>query len=168
MFIEQTDLFRGMNRDFVKEVFDVTLKESFEEGDVLFSEGDVASHFYILLKGRVRLGTRETGQVVHTVSRPGEAFGWSSLVGRDIYSASARCLAPTKLIRIQRDEFQEILEKDPANGLVFLKRLAGALGERLISSYGALGLAHPSEDHRTYGSSLTLQQTSSDLGESAK
>ena len=75
MFIHQTDLFRGMNKDFVKQVFDLAVKESIADKDVLFSEGDQAKHFYILLKGRVKLSTGETGQVVHTVSRPGEAFG---------------------------------------------------------------------------------------------
>ena len=159
MFIQQTDLFRGMKKDFVKEVFDISVKESLEGGEILFDEGDEARDFYILLKGRVRLGARDTGQVVHTVSRPGEAFGWSSLVGRGIYSASAECLVPTKLIRIDREK---------TNGLVFFKRLAGALGERLIASYGALGLAHSSETHRTYGSSLTLQQTGGESGESTQ
>ena len=168
MFIQQTDLFHAMNKDFVKEVFDITVKESYEDGDVLFAEGDAARHFYILLKGRVRLGARETGQVVHTVSRPGEAFGWSSLVGRTSYSASAQCVLPTKLIKIDRDDFQVILEKDPTNGLLFFKRLAGALGERLISSYSALGLAQPSAEHRTYGSSLTLQQSGGESSESAQ
>lgn len=163
MFIQQTDLFRGMDKDFVKETYDLTVKESFEQGDVLFSEGDRASHFYILLKGQVRLGTRDTGQVVHTVSRPGEAFGWSSLVGREIYSASAECVQPTKLLKIDREDFQEILEKDPINGLSFFRRLAGALGERLINSYGSLGLAQSSEEHRTYGSSSTLQQSASEI-----
>ena len=163
MFIQQTDLFRGMDKDFVKKTYDLTVKDSFKEGDVLFSEGDDATHFYILLKGRVRLGTRDTGQVVHTVSRPGEAFGWSSLVGRDAYSASAECLESTKLLRIDRGDFQEILENDPTNGLSFFRRLAGALGERLINSYGSLGLAHASEEHRTYGSSLTLQQSDSEI-----
>ena len=114
MFIQQTDLFRGMEKDFVKEVFDISVKESLDGGETLFDEGDEARDFYILLKGRVRLGTRETGQVVHAVSRPGEAFGWSSLVGRGVYSASAECLVPTKLIRIDKEQFQQILEKDPA------------------------------------------------------
>lgn len=166
MFIQQTDLFRGMNKDFVKKVFDVTAKESREEGDLLFREGDKANHFYILLKGRVRLGTRETGQVVHTVSRPGETFGWSSLVDRDVYSASAECIVPSKLLKIDRENFREILEKDPTNGLIFFRHLAGALGERLINSYGALGIVHPSEDHRTYGTSLTLQQRGDEQSES--
>jgi len=42
MIIEQTDLFRGMSKDFVKQVFDITIKESLDEGDVLFREGDHA------------------------------------------------------------------------------------------------------------------------------
>ncbi len=54
MFIQQADLFRGMNKDFVKKVFDITSKESLNQGDVLFREGDHARHFYILLKGRAR------------------------------------------------------------------------------------------------------------------
>ena len=163
MFIQQTDLFRGMDKDFVKETYDLTVKQSLKGGEVLFREGDEARHFYILLKGRVRLGTRDTGQVVHTVSRPGETFGWSSLVGRAVYSASAECVEATKLLKIDRDHFQEILEKDPINGLSFFKRLAGALGERLINSYGSLGLAQTSEEHRTYGSSYTLQQSGSEI-----
>ena len=165
MFIHQTDLFKGLSKDFVKEAFDAMTKDSFEAGDVVFSEGDDARSFYILLKGRVRLGSRETGQVVHTVSRPGEAFGWSSLAGREAYSASATCVVQTKLLRTDRDEFQQILEKDATQGLVFFKRLAGALGERLIASYSALGIAQPSDEHRTYGSSLTLQQTKAESGE---
>lgn len=167
MFIQQADLFRGMNKDFVKKVFDITSKESLNQGDVLFRQGDQARHFYILIKGRIRLGTRDTGQVVHTVSRPGETFGWSSLVGRDVYSASAECIAQTKLLSIDNEKFQEIQEQDPANGQIFFKRLAGALGERLINSYGALGLAQPSEDHQTFGSSLTHQQRSEEITESA-
>ncbi len=151
MFIQQTELFRGMDKGFIKEVYDITMKESLADGDVLFREGDDARHFYILLKGRVRLGTRETGQVVHTVSRPGEAFGWSSLVDRDAYSASAECVVPTTLLKIDREALQKILEKDPKNGLVLFKHLAKALGERLINSYGVLGIAQASEQHRTYG-----------------
>lgn len=163
MFIQQTDLFRGMDKDFVKEIYDLTGKQSLEKGEVLFREGDQARHFYILLKGRLRLGTRDTGQVVHTVSRPGEAFGWSSLVGRTSYSASAESVQPTTLLKIDREDFQGILEKDPTNGLLFYQRLAGALGERLINSYASLGLAHTSEEHRTYGDSFAMQESGSDV-----
>jgi len=167
MFIQQADLFRGMNTEFVKNLYDTGVKESFEEGKMLFLEGDKAQYFFILLKGRIKLAVGEIRQLVYMVERPGEAFGWSSLVGRELYSATAKCMASTKLLKFERNEFRKVLEKDPSNGLELFRRLAGALGERLISSYGALAFAQPSEEHRTYGSSLTLKQAGSELSESS-
>ena len=165
MFIQQANLFRGMNTEFVKNLYDTGVKESFEEGKMLFLEGDKAQYFFILLKGRVKLAVGEIRQLVYMVERPGEAFGWSSLVGRELYSATAKCMASTKLLKFERNEFRKVLEKDPSNGLELFRRLAGALGERLISSYGALAFAQPSEEHRTYGSSLTLKQAGSEVSE---
>ena len=166
MFIQQTDLFRGMSKEFVKKIYDTGAKESFEEGKMLFLEGDKAKYFYILLKGKVKLTVGEIRQLVYMVEHPGEAFGWSSLVGRELYSATAKCMADTKLVRFAGDEFRTVLEKDPRNGLELFRRLSGALGERLISSYGALAFAQPSEEHRTYGSSLTLKQADREVSES--
>ena len=165
MFIQQTDLFRGMSKEFVKQLYDTGVKESFEEGEMLFLEGDKAQYFFILLKGRIKLAVGEIRQLVYMVERPGEAFGWSSLVGRELYSATAKCMADTKLLKFAGDEFRAVLENDPRNGLELFRRLSGALGERLINSYGALAFAQPSEEHRTYGSSLTLRQADSEVSE---
>jgi CRP-like cAMP-binding protein len=167
MFIQQTDLFRGMSKDFVKKIYDKRVKESFTEGETIFPEGEKAKYFYILLKGRVKLEVGEIRQLVYTLEHPGEAFGWSSLVGRETYSASAKCMTDTKLVKFDRDEFLTLLEEDPTNGLQLFRGLSGALGERLINSYGALAFAQPSEDHRTYGSSLALKQSGSEISESS-
>ena len=135
MIIKPGDFLPGLSRDFVMKMTGISVKESHREGDVLFREGDHARHFYILVNGRVRLSIRCTGRVVYTISNMGEAFGWSSLVGRDVYSASARCLIATELFKIDREEFDNIVEADPANGLVFFRSLAGIVGERLINNY---------------------------------
>ena len=123
MYFEQADLFRELSKDFVKEFMDIMTKESHRKGYFLFREGNKARYFYILLKGCVKLSIGETGHTVYTADHPGEAFGWSSLVGRDVYSASAECKEPTKLLKIDRQKLQKILEKDPANGLIFFKCL---------------------------------------------
>lgn len=135
MYIQQADLTVGVSRDFVKGLTDISVKEAHEEGDFLFRRGDPANYAYLLLIGRVDLKFGETGQVVHIVNRPGETFGWSSLVGRDVYSSTAECVMPTKLRRLHRDDLQKLLKKDPANGLIFFQRLAAMLGERLLDSY---------------------------------
>jgi CRP-like cAMP-binding protein len=135
MYIQQADLTRGISRDFVKKLAAVSVKEAHEQGTILFRKGDPADFAYLLLMGRVHLKIGETGHVVHIVSRPGETFGWSSLAGRDVYSSTAECVKQTDLRKLDRDDLKRLLDKDPANGLIFFQRLAGMLGERLLESY---------------------------------
>jgi len=70
----------------------VSMTESYDEGDLLFQQGDPANQFYILLKGRIKLILGETGHADYIVSNAGEAFGWSSLIDRETYTASAECM----------------------------------------------------------------------------
>lgn len=135
MYIQQSDLFWGMNRDFVKEVMNIAEKESYQKGDFLFREKDPAANFYVLIKGRVKLTIGETGQIVYTVDRAGEAFGWSSLIERDVYSASGECQQDTTLKKFDSRALLKFVEEDPVNGLIFIKRLAGLIGNRLLWSY---------------------------------
>lgn len=152
MYIQQSDLFWGMNRDFVKEVMDIAEKESYQNGEILFREGDPAANFYILIKGRVRLTIGETGQMVYTVDNAGEAFGWSSLIERDVYSASGECKQETILQKFDSRALLNLLEEDPVNGLIFIKRLAGLIGNRLIWSYKMITSSSQAEVSLTGGS----------------
>ena len=135
MFIRQSDLLLGTSMDFVKKIMDISRMISHAQGDILFRENDAARYFYILLNGRVKLSVGEGGRVVYDVGKNGEAFGWSSLIGREVYSASAECVEPTKLLITDRKKLNQILEDDPANGIIFLKHLAATLGNRLIETY---------------------------------
>jgi CRP-like cAMP-binding protein len=138
MYIQQSDLFWGMDRDFVKEVMTIAEKESYRKGHFLFREGDPATNFYVLIKGQVKLTIGETGQMVFTVDRAGEAFGWSSFIGRDVYSASGECQQDTTLQKFDSRALVKFIEQDPVNGLIFTKRLAGLIGNRLLWSYNMI------------------------------
>jgi len=135
MYIQQVELTRGVGKDFVKALTAMSVKEEHEQGAILFRKGEPANHAYLLLIGRVHLKMGETGHVVHIVSRPGETFGWSSLVDRDIFSSSAECVEQTNLRKLPRKDLRKLLDKDPVNGLIFFQRLAGMLGDRLLESY---------------------------------
>jgi CRP-like cAMP-binding protein len=124
-----------MDREFVKKIMNVAEKKSYGKGQFLFHEGDPADNFYVLIKGQVKLSIGEAGQMVYTVDRAGEAFGWSSLIERDVYSASGECQQDTLLQKFDSSALVNILEQDPANGLIFIKRLAGLIGNRLVWSY---------------------------------
>jgi CRP-like cAMP-binding protein len=138
MFIKQSDLWLGISMDFVKKFMDNSEMVSNDKGDILFRENDPAHFFYTLLNGRVKLSISEGGHTVHETRQNGESFGWSSLIGRDVYSASAECIEATKLLKTDSNKLTLLLEKDPANGLIFFKHLAATLGNRLLESYNLI------------------------------
>ena len=135
MYIKQSELLLGVSMDFVKKFMDNSEMVSNDKGDVLFREKDAARFFYTQLKGRVKLSISEGGHTVHETRQNGESFGWSSLIGREVYSASAECIEATKLLKTDSKKLTLLLEKDPANGLIFFKHLAATLGNRLLESY---------------------------------
>lgn len=139
MYIKQKELFAGLDKKFVKEIIEMTEKKNYAAGDIVFREGNHASRFYVLIKGRVQLTVGEARQVAFTANHAGEAFGWSSLLGRSVYAASAECEEPTALYRMDRVRFKMILDKDPANGMILMTRLAQLLGHRLHEAYKVIG-----------------------------
>ena len=135
VYLKSADLFLGMGKEFVTEAMDISTKISHAEGDYLFHLNETATYFYILLKGKVRLSLGKTGPVVYVAKHPSEIIGWSSIIGRDSYSASAECILPTDLLRFNRHGFLKLLEQNPANEAILFKRLAEMLGNRLLELY---------------------------------
>lgn len=135
MVVMQGDLFWGLDSSFVKQIMNESEKATWNEGDVLFSEGDLAHHFYVLLKGRIKLSKGDVGPTVFIAKDPGHVVGWSTLVGRETYSATAAVVEPSTLIKMNRDSFLEKLSELPESEALFFKRVAEMLGQRLVAVY---------------------------------
>ncbi len=151
MIIEESDLFKGLSPEVIGQIAEIMIEDSYLKGSFIIKDRYLAEHFYILEEGEIRLSVGEKGRITHLVSSPGETFGWSSLVGRETYTASAECLTPTRVIRIEKDQLNRIFEKDPASGMLFFKRLAGVIGERLVNSYSTILSTYRGEGPPSYG-----------------
>ena len=138
MIIDQGELFQGTSHIFVKRFIEQTVKESYNKGDFLFHEKDEARYFYTLIEGRVKLSIGNKVHEVHIVSHAGEAFGWSSLVGSDCYTASAECIEPTTLFKVDGKDIQKMLEENSSTGFIFFRNLSKILGKRLLRSYSII------------------------------
>ena len=143
MQLRQTDILFGLDKGFISRLMDIGVKRTYEQGSILFGEGKSAHHFYILVKGRVKLSIGEGNRSIYMINHGGEAFGWSTLTGRYVYTSTATCVAPTTLIVFDRDQIETIMAEDPANAMMFYKNLALTLGNRLsmVSSHLADHLA---------------------------
>jgi len=135
MVFKMGDFIMGMGKEFALEAVEISEKLTLDEGETLFNAGDAANHFYVLVKGRVELSLGKSGPVVYTARHPGEVIGWSSLVGRSDFSASAQCRESAKVLKFDRTSFLTLLEKNPANEALLYRRLAEMLGNRLLEIY---------------------------------
>lgn len=135
MFIKTNKLFKEVGQDFMDQINTIALKESPEKGVVLFRTGEPANNFYILQEGRICVCAEDQGYEVSFVHVPGDFFGWSTLLDRPSYSASAECVIPSKIIRIEKKKLDAVLKGDPSSGLIFYKNFAGIIGGRFIESY---------------------------------
>ena len=109
MRIDQTDLLEGMDWLSVQKYMALTAIEYYKKGDFIFHEGDKFDFFYTLIEGCVKLSIGDDEKKVFTVCYPGEAFGLSGILDSNYYSASAECLEPTHLHKIQRGALSQFL-----------------------------------------------------------
>ena len=133
MSFSQSDLFWGMSMEFVKAATDMAVNVTCKQGEILFDIGDSADRFYILLKGSVTM--RRGDGKLHTARKAGDIFGWSALINRPEYAASATCDMLTALLNIESRPFLELLEKYPRDKATLFERLARMLGNQLLDVY---------------------------------
>lgn len=135
MLIDLGNLSNGMGKNFIREFMKSANHMSCNEGYILFREGEATHYFYTLIQGGFLLSIGNDKQHVYTVCHTGDIFGWSSLVGRTTYSATALCTKPSEILRFDTDVLANLLDSHPDSGLLFFKKLAETLGERLLESY---------------------------------
>ena len=63
----------------------------------------------------------------------------------------------TKLLKMDVKKLNEILEKDPANGIVFFRHLAWTLGNRLIQTYKMISNAFQVDTSSSFGTGQVLE-----------
>jgi len=136
MIIQKADLFRDLSPEAMSEIAKIMVEESHEKGSLLFKAGDPATSFYLIVEGTVTLSIGTGREIDYTANRSGEAFGWTGMVDRPAYVATAECVTPCRLVKIEKEKLDKVLVKDPRNGMIFFKRLAGAVVQRLIDNYG--------------------------------
>jgi CRP/FNR family transcriptional regulator len=151
MPLENACLFQEVSESTRREIAAIATAEAYARGAFLFRAGDPARHLYLLRSGRLRLSIARGGLLSSTITGPGEALGWSSMAGNGAYTASVECLAPATVYKIPAEPLRRILERDPASGLTFYRRLARMIGRRLVASYGATLSMQSTGDPRSFG-----------------
>jgi len=131
------ELFTGLDAEELEQIAAIASKETYQAGELICAEHEVADRLYILCDGRVEVrislhsplepGAETTIEEVE----PGRVFGWSSLVKQRRFTASARALDPATVLAINGDELNALFDRNAHAGFVVMKQLAEVIASRL-------------------------------------
>ncbi|MDA2962479.1 MAG: Crp/Fnr family transcriptional regulator [Actinomycetota bacterium] len=107
------------------------------KGSVLFAEGDEGNHLYIVVDGKLKLGTSsgDGRENLLSILGPGEMFGELSLFDPGPRTSTVTAVTDAKLLTLGRKELIPWLALNPVVALHLLGRLA----QRLRGANDAVG-----------------------------
>jgi len=107
----------------------------FEAGDIIFAEGNPATHLMFLEEGEVdivfRLG--DDREVVVDTLVAGDTLSWSALIEPHTISATALASKDGRLIRVEAETLRRVCDEQPAVGARVMAEVAKVLRSRLIA-----------------------------------
>jgi CRP/FNR family cyclic AMP-dependent transcriptional regulator len=113
--LERTRLFRGLPAATIQRISAVSTRRSYSLGAIVFSQADSGDALYGVVTGKIRISaSTPTGKEIFlNIMEPGDTFGEIALLDGRRRTATASATAPSELILITRDNFLELLKREP-------------------------------------------------------
>ena len=92
-------------------------------GQAVFAEGDAGQAMYIIESGSIELMLASRGAEAIATLGPGEFFGEMSMFDEQPRFSSAVARQPTRLLRIERGDFADLLRQDIEIAISLLRKL---------------------------------------------
>jgi NADH:ubiquinone reductase (H+-translocating) len=89
-------------------------REHFEPDEEVFHQGDVGDRLYIIVRGRVEVWRQMDGAASRVaILGPGEYFGETALLEQSMRNATLRCVEPTDVLSLPKQEFNALTANLP-------------------------------------------------------
>ena len=99
------------------------------KGSILFKEGDDGEHLYVIIEGKLKLGTSsgDGRENLLSILGPGEMFGELSLFDPGPRTSTATAVTDAKLLSLSHEKVIPWLKQNPEVSLQLLTRLSQRL-----------------------------------------
>ncbi|MCC3159155.1 response regulator [Hymenobacter sp. 15J16-1T3B] len=123
----------------------------------IYREGDEPTRLYFVQSGRVKtIKTTAAGKELITgIYGPGEFFGYMPLLEHTKHSDSAVAVDDSELVYIPKDDFTQLVLRNPEVSQQFIRLLAGRVSER---EQQLVGMAYNSIRRRVADTLLRLHE----------
>ena len=125
--IKKCYLCKELNENELKKLVEIVLIRTVDKGEILFLQGDLATGFYTLLTGLIRVyKSSPDGKeyTLHTI-RPGQMFAEAAIFGGKVFPANSMALEDSVVAFFGKDRFINLITKSPQISLKMISGLSG-------------------------------------------
>jgi len=130
-------VFQGLTEVQLDQLAPLFELRSFKQDAIIFQQGQMAAHLFILRTGEVEVRYKPYDGPALTVAHifPGGVFGWSTALGRPVYTSAAVAVQPGQAWCIASSQIQTLCQHNPETGRTLLEHLAGGVTDRLRGTH---------------------------------
>lgn len=122
--LKHSPLFGGLSDENLDALMEIARVDEHPRGELLFSEGEKAEGFFVVLDGKVKvykLSPEGKERILHII-HPGGTFAEAAIFGDGLYPAYAEPLQSSKLVFLPKDGFLGLLRD---NSQISINMIAG-------------------------------------------
>jgi CRP/FNR family cyclic AMP-dependent transcriptional regulator len=128
LFLKSIDLFSQIPGEDLAAIALISTEERRDQSDEIFAEGESGDSLYLVIEGKVRV--HKVDRVIAELGQR-ECFGEMGVLDAAPRSATVTAVVETELLKITREDFQDIMTEKPeiAQGIikVLTRRLRDAI-----------------------------------------
>ncbi len=128
--VDRVGLFAGLDEEQLTRLASSCQHRVFEEGAVVFREGEPCEEMYLVLEGEVAIHLEGREQPIGGVGA-GECLGEVSVLTGGEHSATARAVTAVETGVLTKKDLQSLVRLRPGIGVVLYRNLARGLGDKL-------------------------------------
>lgn len=113
--LQKVHLFKGLRRNLLMKLLVDLVEKEYEQGEVIFSEGEIGKALYIILDGSVAIAKKCDGDCAVLAELPaGSYFGELALIDQMPRFATATTQKRTTLLIMYKSYFDDLIKGSPA------------------------------------------------------
>ncbi len=124
--ISHAPLFHGLPENQLHEIKRIAITKRVKKGEIIFSEGDNGSGFYVIADGIIKifkLSSEGKEKILH-IFRNGEPFGEVAVFTGRTFPANAQAISNSQLLFFPKNEFVGLISDNPSLSLNMLAELS--------------------------------------------
>jgi len=129
--IKKSSLFAGLDNGELESLSDTIAIKKLRKGEILFFDGDIASGFYAVFEGRIRVYKSNPDGKEYTIHiiNPGQIFGEVAIFNGKYFPANSMAIDDSVVGYFPKDRFLALIKQYPNISLKIIGSLAGFLRE---------------------------------------